>query len=211
MADSNESPCHPTLHPLQLEPVSFKTLTGSRVHDQQALLLLPLAQAAAAAAEPAPSSPVLMLPPVGSPLQLSSPRGSGGFYGTSPMSPLSRSFDRAPSWADDVVFEVGCGGRRAVSPLPLLCRMGAAGAGCPLVVSSLRVGTLATGQPSVALLPRPLTAAPLPASCGAEPRAGARPGGAGQPGQHVLHELEPAVPGPQPATHANLPLGSLQA
>jgi hypothetical protein len=89
-----------------LEPVSFKTLTGSRVQDQQALLLLPRGQQVQQAAEPPPSSPVLMLPSVGSPLQLSSPRGSGGYCGTSPMSPLSRSFDRAPSWADDVVFEV---------------------------------------------------------------------------------------------------------
>lgn len=39
---------------------------------------------------------------------LSSPRGSGGGYmASSPMSPLSRSFDRAPGWAEDVVYEVG--------------------------------------------------------------------------------------------------------
>lgn len=108
---------------LQLELSLHKTLPGAKLADQQALLLAPKppkqeAATAAAAAAPlpvpgalpgTPPSPTLLLPapgplPLGSPLRLSSPR-----YGAcSPTSPLARSFDRAPAWAEDVVSEVGC-------------------------------------------------------------------------------------------------------
>ena len=109
-------PCPlPTHFAHQLENVAIKTLSGAKLADQQALLLSPKARKAAAAPLPVPgaapatpTSPTLLLPapaplPLGSPLRMSSPR-----YGAcSPTSPLARSFDRAPAWAEDVVSEVG--------------------------------------------------------------------------------------------------------
>ena len=95
--------------------MSYKTLPGAKLRDQQALLLRPKGQPApppapgAAAATPR----ALVLPSSGggysplspgrSPLR-TSPRFGGP---TSPASPLSRSFDRAPAWAEDSVSEVG--------------------------------------------------------------------------------------------------------
>lgn len=78
--------------PPQLEGSSFKTLTGNKLRDQQALLLMPRGQPPG---NPSPSTPVLVLPAAGSPLRVS-PRGggSGGFMAGSPLSPLARSFDR---------------------------------------------------------------------------------------------------------------------
>jgi hypothetical protein len=103
-----------------LELSLHKTLPGAKLADQQALLLAPKpakqeAGTSSAAAAPlpvpgalpgTPPSPTLLLPapgplPLGSPLRLNSPR-----YGAcSPTSPLARSFDRAPAWAEDVVSE----------------------------------------------------------------------------------------------------------
>lgn len=109
----------------QLELSLHKTLPGAKLADQQALLLAPkppkedgTAGAAAAAPLPVPGasalpgtppSPTLLLPgpgplPLGSPLRLNSPR----FGACSPTSPLARSFDRAPAWAEDAVNEVSC-------------------------------------------------------------------------------------------------------
>ena len=92
---------------LQLEATAYKTLTGNKLQDQQALLLAPKGQRmqqqqqqpGAGAAAKSASPPVLMLGTSGgggmaaSPLRLGSPRVYGG-SAASPMSPLSRSFDR---------------------------------------------------------------------------------------------------------------------
>ena len=80
---------------LQLETTLFKTLAGNKLVDQQALLLLPrglaiTAAAAAGGAAAGAGSPLTLPSPIStSPMRLSSPR-----FGTSPLSPLSRSFDR---------------------------------------------------------------------------------------------------------------------
>jgi hypothetical protein len=93
----------------QLEPTAYKTLTGNKLQDQQAVLLVPKGQRVqqqqqqqqqqpGAGAAKSASPPVLMLGTssgsmAASPLRLGSPRVYGG-SAASPMSPLSRSFDR---------------------------------------------------------------------------------------------------------------------
>ena len=107
MACLPTAPCSPLPACLQLEPTAYKTLTGNKLQDQQALLLVPKGQRVqqqqqqqqpGAGAAKSASPPVLMLGTSGgsmaaSPLRLGSPRVYGG-SAASPMSPLSRSFDR---------------------------------------------------------------------------------------------------------------------
>lgn len=98
MAAPPDPPTHPTPTLHQLEATAYKTLTGNKLADQQALLLLPKPAAGAGlAATPGAPLPILApappsiatgaTSPVARPLSFS-PRYS------SPSSPLSRSFDR---------------------------------------------------------------------------------------------------------------------
>lgn len=200
--------------PPQLELSLHKTLPGAKLADHQALLLAPKPpkQDASSATTPAaaplpvpgaqpgtPPSPTLLLPapgplPLGSPLRLSSPR----FGACSPTSPLARSFDRAPAWAEDVVSQVSF--RRGVFVLNMEWgRWWAEQCGPP---GSRLLSGLGGDPPLPPLFPHP-SAPP------AVPRALPRPGGPWQPGQHMLHEQQPAVPGAHAAAHAHLPVGGL--